>query len=217
MRIAAWLSIAFAVASAIAVFLPGVELQIGGVSLGKRASISLYKAARERDLASALMEKYHATGGRKLGEKAADALLQHAHKHAKKAHVDDARDAMDTLDSVSDSDVKTAGQALVVLTWSFFLVVLVLVIVMFGTTNEAFTRRRAIAGVAIAVVLAAVAVAVRFGWGMVVAEANDELGVDSFALGIGADLMAIAAVASLGAAIAVLVLRLRAQRDAKPA
>jgi len=215
-RIAAWLSIVFAVLSAIAVFLPGIELQVGGVTLGKRAKVSLYTAARDRDVVKTLIESYHALGGKQMGEKAADFVIAHAHKHATKAHVDDARDAMSSLDEVQSKDVQLAGRALVAITLGYFVIVIALVLVMFGATDEdKFTRRRAIGGLVAAVVLAAVALAVHVGWGMGVAEINDDLGGDSFVLGIGAYLMPAGAVAALGCAIAVLVLH--AKRHAKAA
>jgi hypothetical protein len=217
-RIAAWLSIVFAVLSAIAIFLPGIELQVGGVTLGKRAKVSLYTAARDRDVVKTLIERYHALGGKATGEKAADFILAHAHKHAAKAHVDDARDAMSSLDEVHGSDIQLAGRALVGITLGYIAVVVAFVLVMFGATDEAkFSRRRAIAGVAVALVLAAVAVAVHVGWSMGLAEANDDIGGEPFVLGIGADLMPVGALAALGSAIAALVLLLRAKRDAKPA
>lgn len=218
MRIAAWLSIVFAVCSAVAAFLPGIQLQLGGVSLGKRASISLVGAARDRDVARTLIERYHALGSKPAGEKAADFLLQHAAKHAKKAHVDDARDAMSTLDDVNGKDVQLAGRALVALTWAVFALVVVLVVLMFGATDEEkFTRRRAIGGLAAALVLAAVAIGVHLGWSMALAEANDELGAELFALGSGAYLMSGGAVAAFACAIVVVVMKLRAEGDAKPA
>jgi len=207
-RFAAWLSIAFAVVSALAIAMPGLELQISGVSLGKRASISLYTAAKDRDVARALLEKYHATGSRKLGEKAADMVLEHASKHAKKAHVDDARDAMSTLDDVNDSDVKVAGHALVGLTFGYPLLVVTMVLLLFGATNEStFTLRRAIGGLVLGVLVAAAAVGVYFGWSMVVAEANDEVGATLFAMGVGAYMMPVCAGIALAGAIATLVLR----------
>ena len=216
MRIAAWLSIVFAVLSAIAEFLPGIELQVGGVTLGKRAKVSLYTAARDRDVVKTLIERYHALGGKSTGEKAADFVLSHAHKKATKAHVDDARDAMSTLDDVQGSDIQLAGRALVGVTFGYFAIVVAFVLLMFGATDEAkFSRKRAIGGLAVAVVLAAVAIAVHVGWSMGLAEVNDEIGGESFVLGIGAYLMPVGAVAALGCAIATLVLH--AKRNAKAA
>lgn len=216
MRFAAWLSIAFAVVSALAIFMPGLELEISGVSLGKRASISLYKAAKERDVARALLEKYHAAGSRKFGERAADVVLEHASKHAKKAHVDDARDAMSTLDDVSDSDLKIAGHALVGLTWGYPLLVAIMMFMLFGATNEdAFTRGRAVGGVVLGVLVAAAAAAVYIGWSTAVAEANDEVGAPLFAMGVGAIMMPVCAGIALAGAIATLILR--AKRNAQRA
>ncbi len=218
MRFAAWLSIAFALASTLAIFLPGIELQVNGVSLGKRASVSLYTATRERDLVRTLLDKYHAAGKRKLGEQAADVLLEHAAKHAKKAHIDDARDAMATLDDVSDSDLKVAGRALVGLTWGYPALVAILVFMLFGATNEqTFATRRAIGGVVLGVLVAASAVAVYLGWSTALAEANDELGVQLFGLGVGAIMMPVCGVIALAGAIATLVLHLRTQRHARRA
>jgi hypothetical protein len=213
-RLAAWVTIAFAVLSAAAVFLPGVELQVGGLSLGRRTSLSLYQAAKERDFARALLGKYQAIGSRHVGERAADLLLEHAAKHAKKAHVDDARDAMSTLDDVSESDVRTAGRALVGLTWGYLGLVALLVALLFSETMRGeYSRKRTIAAVVLATLAAALAVAVMIGWREAVWQANDELGIESFGLGIGAYLMPFAACGAMAAAIALLVQHVRAARQ----
>jgi hypothetical protein len=219
-RLAAWVMIAFAVLSATAVFLPGIQVEVGGVSLGRRASLSLYQAAKERDVARALLGKYQATGGRHVGERAADLLLEHAAKHAKKAHVDDARDAMSTLDDIRDSDLLTAGRALVAVTYGYLALVVLLVALIFAETMRGgYSRKRAIAAVALATVAAATAIAAHIGWREAVWQANDELGADLFGLGIGAYLMPLGACGALAAAIALLVVQVRsgAQRNAERA
>ncbi len=216
MRLAAWVTIAFAVLSATSVFLPGIELQLGGVSLGRRASLSLYHAAKERDFARALLDKYHAAGERHVGERAADLLLEHAAKHAKKAHVDDARDAMSTLDDIHDSDLRTAGRALVAVTYGYLALVVLLVALIFGDTMRGtYSRKRAIAAVALTTLCAAIAIAAHVGWREAVWQANDELGAELFGLGIGAYLMPLTAAGALASAIALLVVRVRSrtQRD----
>ncbi len=212
---AAWLSIAFAVLSAIAVFLPGLEVEVGGVRLSRKTSLSLYKAAADRELARALLARYAHSAHREYGEKLADRLLEHGGSHAKQLHVDDARDAMSTLDDVSDDDVKTAGRALVALTAVYLVLLAIPIGLLFGDTMRgSYSRRRAIAAVPLLAVASAVAIAVHVGWRAAVFEANDELGAQSFALGSGAWLMPLAAVAALAAAIALLVLQIRS--GAKP-
>ena len=218
MRLAAWFSIAFAVMSAVGVFLPGVVMEVGGVRIARKASVSLYRAAADRELARSLLQRYARSGGRQTGEKLADKLLEHGGSHARKLHVDDARDAMSTLDEVSDDDVKTAGRALVAITAIYLALAAVIVALLFGDTMRgAYSKRRAIVTVVLGAVLAAIAIAVHVGWSAVAFEANDELGVSSFALGIGAWVMPVCAVGALASAIALLVLRVRAKPDAQAA
>ena len=215
MRLAAWLTIVFSVLSATAVFLPGVEVQIGGVAVSRRASLSLFQAANERDLARAMLGKYHRATHLHDAESAADALLLHARKTASKAHVDDARDAMSTLDDVSDSDVKTAGRALVAVKWGYLGLLAILAALAFGDTMRGeYSRKRVIAAVVIATLATAIAIAVHVGWREAVAEANDELGTSTFAVGIGAYVMPAAAIGALAAAVALLVQHVRARRAA---
>ncbi len=217
---AAWLSIAFAVLSAVAVFLPGLEVEVGGVRLSRRTSMSLYNAAADRELARALLARYAHSSHREYGEKLADKLLEHGGKHAKELHVDDARDAMSTLDDVSDDDVRNAGRALVALTAVYLALLAIPIGLTFGDTMRgSYSRRRAIAAVALLVIASAVAIAVHVGWREAVFEANDELGTHSFALGSGAWVMPVGALAALAGATALLVLQVRsaAQPDAESA
>jgi len=182
--------------------------------------LSLFQAAKGRDFARALLGKYQAAVGRHVGERAADLLLEHAARHAKKAHVDDARDAMSTLDEISDSDVRTAGHALVTVTFGYLALVAMLIALIFGDTMRGtYSRKRAIAAVALATIAAAIAIAAHVGWREAVWEANDELGGDLFGLGIGAYLMPLGACGALAASIALLFVHVRssAQRDAKRA
>jgi hypothetical protein len=214
-RVAAWLTIAFAVLSATAVFLPGLDVEIGGVRLTRKTSLSLYKVAADREVARALLARYAHAGSRQYGEKLADRLLEHAGAHAKKLHVDDARDAMSTLDEVSDDDVRRAGFAVVALTIAYLALLAIAVALPFGDTMRGtYSRWRAIVVVAVTTLAVVLAIGVHLGWSAAAFEANDELGTSSFALGVGAWLMPIGACGALASAIALLVQHVRSA--AKP-
>ncbi|MGE5185676.1 MAG: hypothetical protein ACM31C_26625, partial [Acidobacteriota bacterium] len=121
---------------------------------------------------------------------------------------------------VNDDDVKNAGRALVALAAVYLALLAIPIGLTFGDTMRgSYSRRRAIAAVALLVVASAVAIAVHVGWREAVFEANDELATQSFAMGSGAWVMPIGAVAALAGAIALLVLQLRsaAQPDAERA
>lgn len=213
MRIAAWLSIAFAVISAIAVFMPGLELRIAGLST-KSTSVSLWNAALDRDKPRRMIEVYQGLHGRQLGAK----ILKHV---GNRAHADDARDAMETLDEVDPEDVRKAGYALVGLAFGYLALIAGFFALASGAVREHVTasKRRVIATAVVALLAAAVAIAVRVAWGMVLGEAEEEIGKTSLQIGFGAFLMPVGACGAFAASVAVAVLRLRdgAQRDAKPA
>ena len=85
-------------AAATGVFMPCLELTAVRT---KHGSVSLYEASTHRALARKLIAAYQKSRGRALGELITGAAL----KHVKNDYLGDARDAMSTLDEVSDQDV----------------------------------------------------------------------------------------------------------------
>src|SRR5439155_22432562 len=108
MRIAAGILVLCALLGATSVFLPSFEVHLGGFTLGKRGSLSLYQADGNRDFLRKFVAGYHQSAGRRVGAAVVYAL---APRLGNKLHVGDAKDAMQTLDSISDDDTKTVSRA----------------------------------------------------------------------------------------------------------
>jgi hypothetical protein len=207
-RLIAWLLVACALLTAIGVFVPCLEVHAGGITV-RRASISLYRASADRELARALLARYEHTGQRRSAEQIANLLLEHPATRAQKLHVDDARDAMTTLGSLDDRQVVIGERALVGVVWGMIaLAVLAILVAARIAVGALAPRARAlVAAVAIALMLAALAVAVHVGCRLAVGEANDEVGADVLALASGAWMMPLAALGALACAIGLVVTR----------
>ncbi len=205
MRIAAWVFLLCAVVSAAAVFMPNIEIQLGGKSLGKHMSLSLYDISTKRDDVRRFFAVYSAVHGKKKAEAVLGRLANHVGKRVK-SHVDDVRDAMETLDEVTDQDVETVAKILTITMWSFLVVSGIMVALMFVETMRATLRRsRVIVALVMAVIAATVAVGIHITYRQVIAEANDELGGHPFALSVGAYVLPLAAIAALAAIVVALV------------
>jgi len=192
-----------------AVFMPSLEARIDGVTFGRRGTMSLYKASTERALARRLFASYARSKGRRYGEALATALLPRV-KSRLHAVVDDIGSAMSTLDEVTDDDVRTGGTVLVIAIWAFLGLELLLGGVVLGESLRDDPRRgRLIAAIAIALIAAAIAIALHLVCREAAWEANDELGTEVVALGIGAYVLPVASLGGLVAAIVLLVQRLR--------
>jgi hypothetical protein len=212
MRVASWVFVVCALVSALGLFVASVDVEIRGHSLGRRTSLSLHDMATDRDFVRRVLARYGHAAGRRYGEALADVALHRATARAKQLHVDDARDAMSTLDDVSDDDVKSAARALTIAIWGYVALAIAAAIIAFAGTQREPSRGRAIAGVALAVVLAAAAIGVHVALREAVWQANDEIGAHAVGLAAGAYLVPIAGAAALAAAIAVLVMQVRATR-----
>ena len=205
-----WIFVACAVLAAVGAFVPSLELEVHGLT-SRRASLSLYKAARDRELARALYGRYARSAGRVWGESATSALLPHLGRH--KAHLDDAQDAMQTLDELDDADVRHAGQAIAAAVWTLLAACALMAALAFGELMRGEPRaRRLYAAGALAVLVAALGIAAHVGCREAVFEANDELGGRALALGYGAYLIPAAACAALGAITGAVVLLRRSRR-----
>lgn len=213
MRVAAWVFLVCTVLAASAAFLPSVEVHVGGVALGRRASLSLYQMTTNRDFVRRLIVGYHRSSGKRIGG-ALIAVLGPRASGKLGGVIGDARDAMDTLDGVSDDDAKTLGTVLMIAIWSFLALHAVMAALVFAETmREGWRRGRIIAATAIAVVATGFAIATYLVTTQAVWEANDEVGRPLLDLGAGAYLIPVAAVAGLGAMITLLILQIRNSRN----
>jgi hypothetical protein len=214
-RVAAWVFIVCTLLGAVSVFLPSAELAVNGVTLGRRTSLSLYQAANNRELVRRFVANYHRSGSRRMGSALAGVLVPKVGGHLR-AHLDDVRDAMSTLDDISDDDAKTLGKVLVAVVWLLIVLHLVMGLLVFGDTLSGVLRRgRVIAAVAISVVVTVLAVVIRMITSEAVWEANDEIGKQAVDLGVAAYLMPVVSIAGLVAIVVVLVQLIRSRR--KPA
>jgi len=209
MRAFAWAFIVCTVLGAVGVFLPSVGVRAGGVSLGRRASMSLYQATTRRDFARKLVIAYHHGAKTRIGG-AVVAALSPKFAGRISSYFSDVGDAAKSIGEVADDDVDTVGRILTVTIWVFLALHAIMAAMVFGDAVEGtFRRRRIITALVVAVVVAAVAIAMHVVSREAVAEANDELGVGLLELGAGAYLTPIGALAALGSAIALLVAHVR--------
>jgi hypothetical protein len=210
-RVASWIVVACAVLTAVAVFLPAIQLEVHGHAV-TRASLSLYKATTDRELARALFGKYRRSSGRRMGEAVTAMLVPRLGQN--KAHLDDAQDAMSALDSLDDADIRHAGIGLEIGVWALVVLAAAMAALVFAELMREGgprTRRLAVA-CALAVIVAALAVGARIGCGEAVWEANDEVGYDVVGLATGARVLAFAACGALVAIVAAVVLARRRPR-----
>jgi len=193
---------------AIGVFLPSVELRAGGRAVSKRTDVSLYAASTQRDLVRRLLASYRGSAKRHTGGALVRAVAPRVQGRAKSA-LEDARDAMDTLDHVDDDDVVTAAAALKIAVWTLLvLAALTIASVLRQLVRGAYSRGRLVTVLAASVLAAVIAIALHVVCRQVVWEANDEVGRNILALAPGAYLLPLAALAAVVAA-AVMVVRAR--------
>jgi hypothetical protein len=212
MSLASWIFVVAAAVTALGVFLPVLEVPIAGHVMSKRETISLHGAASDRKLVRKLLAAYRRSEAMRL-DHAIGKVSPHAGRV--KDYLDDAGDAMDTLSGISDEDAKNAGRALLALTWLLIgLSVLMIALVFFDVVGGVYHRGRIIAALVLAVISAAIALGVRIGCGLVVFEANDEIGAAAVRLGSAALVMPIAAITALITAIVLLVMHVRSRRAA---
>ena len=209
MRVASWVFIACAAVALICVFLPSIELSVHGITT-RRATLSLYKVSTDRDLARALFGRYSRSSGRRVGEALTSALVPRMGSN--KAHLDDAQDAMSTLDEFSDADVKHAGWAITSAVWALIVLSIGMAALVLGELlRHEYRTRRAIYAALIAVVVAALAIGSHLGCREAVWQANDEIGRDLMSLAAGAYLLPLAGLGALAAIITANVLARRAR------
>ena len=168
----------------------------------KYGSVSLYELGTHRALATKLIAAYHKSRGRALGEALTGAVL----KHSKNEYVGDASDAMSTLDSVTDQDVKTLGTVFVATIWLYLLLQAVMGVLVLGSlVGDVYRKRRLVAVVAMSAVSCAIAVGLRLVCGEAAFQANDEIGRTVLGVGPGATLMVVASALGLVAIVTVTI------------
>jgi hypothetical protein len=222
-RAASWIFVLCAVLVGIGVFLPSLELPVDDRAVHKRTDLSLYKIASDRERARKLLAMYRASSKRRTGGHIARTLAPRVGGRARAA-LGDALDAMDTLDDVSDDDVRFAGIALIAALCVLLGLEALALVLVFGALMRAgpaprdpargrrYRRGRMVAAMIAQVAVTAIAVALFVVCREVVWQANDEVGRTVLVLGPGAYVLPVAAVIGFVAAI-VLV----ARRSAPPA
>ncbi len=204
--------------SVIGVFLPSVELPVTATTIAKRTSLSLYQANTNRDLVRKVVMNYHRSSSRPIGA-ALIGVMSPRSGGKLRGYLGDARDAMDTLDGVTDDDARTLGKVLAITVWTFLGLHLVMGGLVFAEAMRVhgFRTGRIVAALAASVIVTALAIGIHLACKQAVVEANDEVGRDVLDLAIGAELIPIAAIAGLIAVIVLLVQRLRIGPPYKPA
>ncbi len=216
MRIASWALIVCAMVAALGLFMPCLEVRIHGALLSKRTTLSLYSANNHEDLVRKLLRAYRTSSRRHLGATVIEAARSRVHGRLGDA-LGDARDAMDTLDDVTDDDVRHAGTALAATVWTFLgLASVVIALAFVETMRASYRKRRLVAALVATVFIAAIGVAIFLGCRELAWEANDELGADAVKLGIAAYVIPIASVSALASAVLLLVRRSRERLSLTP-
>jgi hypothetical protein len=194
-RVVSWIFVVCAFASATGIFMPSLELTL---VRSKYGNVSLYEVSTHRALATKLIAAYHKSRGRALTE----ILLE----HSKNEYAGDASDAMSTLDSVSDRDVRTAGTALVAILWAFLALQAVMGLLVLGSlVGDVYRKRRLVLVAALSAVSTAIAIGLRLVCGEAVFQANDEVGRTVLGVGPGATVMVVASAVGLVAIVTVTI------------
>jgi hypothetical protein len=211
-RVAAWVFVVATVVSAICLFVPSIQLTVKGSTVGKKGQLSLYQAESNREVVRRLVVAYHKSSGRDMGVALVEAMTPKVGGKLR-GYLSDARDAMDTLDDVTEDDARLVGWILFAVVWGGLALHLAQAALMFGdAVNGTFRRNRVIAGVVMSGFVALIAFALLAVSRNLVHQANDELGKSVVQLGPGAYLMPIASLAAVAAAV-VVALKFRAQRQ----
>lgn len=210
MRASAWIFLVCTALGAIGVFLPSVELPITGTTIARRTSLSLYQANTNRELVRRVVMNYHRSSSRPIG--AALITVMSPRLGGKlKGYLGDARDAMETIDGITDEDAKTLGKVLAITVWTFLVLHGVMGGLVFAEAMRVhgFRTGRIIAALAVSVIVTALAIAIYLGSKQAVFEANDEVGRGALGLAVGAYMTPLASIGGMIAVLALLVQRLR--------
>jgi hypothetical protein len=202
-RVASWVFVLCAALGAVGVFLPSIELRLGGSSVSKRTELSLYRIASDRELARRLLAMYRGSSKRRVGADLVRTVSPRVGGRIR-ATLADVRDAMDTLDEVSDHDAWTAGTVLVAALCALLGLEAIIAGLLVGELVRGSRRRgRYIAALIASVLAAAIALALHLACREAIWQANDEVSHAILSLGPGAYVVPGAAIAALILAIAI--------------
>lgn len=214
MRIASYLFVVCAVLASIGMFMPAIQLEVGGAALGHRTTESVYSMQSEEGFARRMLARYKASKRMHVGKRIASKIMPHAGK-VLRGHLDDVTSAMSTLDDVSDEDVKNAATTVAITLWVFLGLELVGAVLVFTDAVSGRYRKGRMAVALITSLLAAIiGVAIPIVLTIASSELNDDIGYDLMHLAFGAFVVPLAAVGGFAAIVAALVARGRMVRQA---
>jgi hypothetical protein len=212
-RIAAWAFVVCTTVATIAIFIPALELHIGGKRVGKTESLSLWDLNTSREKLASLVAGFRESKARKAGAKIAGKV---ADKLGSKA-ARDLRDSLEGVDTVSDSDVQTIGKVMSVATWTLLGLNLLALLVLFGDTVKGrFRKGRVIVAAIAAFLTTGITVALGIGFSQGASQGNAEIGRELLSTRAGTYLMPLFAIAAFIASIVLLVQIVRASSVVPP-
>ncbi|MCW5806436.1 MAG: hypothetical protein KIT31_28995 [Deltaproteobacteria bacterium] len=216
MRIAAWAFVVCTAVSTIAIFIPAIELHVGGKRVGKTESMSLWDLNTSRDKLAALVASFRDSRVRKAGAKIAGKVADKVGGKLRDT-ARGVRDSLEGVDTVSDSDVKTAATVLSIATWTLLVLNLLALAALFGdTVKNRFRRWRAVLVTITTFFATGITIALGVGFSQAADQGNAELGRSLLTTRAGTYMMPLATIAAFAAAIVLLVQLVRAGKPAAP-
>jgi len=198
-----------ALLASLSMFVPAVELEVGGVAISHRTAESIYQIDTNKGFARKLLARYRASKHARVGKQIVNTVMPHSGGKLH-GHLDDISSAMQSLDEVSDDDVETVGKFLTITLWSFLALELLGAGLVFGDLMAgSYRRNRLIVALATAVLTTAVAVVLHLVLREAAWELDDDLGFNAVGLAFAAYSLPIATIGGLVAVIAALVQRRR--------
>ena len=182
-------------------FMPYVQLSIGGIALGGNTSIPLYGAASDVELAQSMAARIEASPAQRI----ADGLLSKLGRGSSKlsSRIADVQSALQDVREVhEESEINSVG-SVIKISRNLFIGILVLLawLVLQGMSQRSPNRRRAIFTAVLMTILGLASIALFFGVKEGLALANEEIGASLLSLASGAYMMLIAA--SIGATASI--------------
>lgn len=210
MRTTTSVVVASALICLIAAFLPAGQLDVGGRLFAAKTTRSLWQLGHSSDGVRAFLRSYQKSTAKKIGAKVLDKVADRLPGRARST-AGDVQDALATLDSLKDEDVKLVGKIVSAVLWSLLGLCLVLAVLAFGLSPTSHALRL-IATVLVALILAALTVAIYLVLDRVVIEANAEVERQLFTLRYASWLMPLGGVGALLASLASIVGFVRGRR-----
>ena len=214
MRVVAWAFIICTLVGVAGVFVPAVGLRTTVGPLARKTSLSLWQASNDKELVRRFVASYGKSSSKRYGAALIAVLGPHVHGRVK-SNLDDAHDAMETLDTLHDDDVVTGARAFQIALWVFLGLHAVMGFLIFSNLMDGRYRTRTLVlSILASVVVSAMAIAIYWACGEAVFEANDELGLEVVTTRIAATLLPLAALGGLVSLLVLAVLRARQPRTA---